>query len=57
MTTLLTLTDWLAGLNRWQMTGVSVTALALFWCACACLTALFVRGGYRDNCEDEEDTK
>lgn len=57
MNTLMTLTDWLYSLNRWQMTGVSVTAILFFWIACAGLTALFLRGGYSgDRLKSDDET-
>lgn len=57
MTTLLTLTDWLTGLNRWQMTLLTTCGLVA-WGTLAFLAMTVLAGGYTsDDCDDEEDAK
>jgi len=57
MNTLLILIDWIGSLNKWQLTLLATFALVLFWSACAGLAALFVRGGYHDERDEEEGDK
>lgn len=54
---LLACIDWLAALNRWQLTALSVAVLVC-WLAFVGLLSRFFAGGYAGDCtDDEEDAK
>lgn len=44
---------WVSTLNAWAQTFWVCAAIAAAWLICAGLAALFLRGGYRSN-DDEE---
>lgn len=52
---LLACIDWMAALNRWQLTALSVAVLA-GWLAFVAALSRFFAGGYAgDRTDDEED--